>query len=299
MKKVLFIYLSFLAIYTLAQNNDLNPNSKWHCKDLDGTSECKYTYNYNLYFNGDSIINGNQYLKLYKVGNVYNSFFSGNCPYYNAPYHGFTALVRYHQNKLFLFNGVSDDLYIDYNLQIGDTIKNVMFSPFFPLKITRTDSVNVNGNFLTRFFFQSTSTADTGYVMEKIGSNHGFISEFTPFFESYKELICYAENNIPVYNDQFIHHASCSIITGIQESDLQPLQFEIYPNPIMNEFAVKSKTNEQIKKLTIKNYFGQIISETYQADLSHRYDISYLKPGLYLILIETESGSTAKKIIKQ
>lgn len=291
---ILFVIFSF---YLKSQNNELNSASRWHCWDLDGTSQCKDTYNYQLYFSGDTIINGKLYLKLYREGQAYNSLFSTQCTPYNNYYNYFSGLVRYQQNKLYVFNG-SDQLYIDYNLQIGDSIKDVLFSPFTPLKITRIDSVNVNGNYLNRFFYQSTTTPDTGYVIEKIGSNHGFISDFTPFFESYKELICYTENNVSVYDTQNTH-TSCSIILSTSKNHLHSLQLEIYPNPVTSDVVIETQNNNVIKKLSLKNYLGQLVLEEVGPSANQKYNLSDLNKGIYFAEIETEQGTTVKKIIKQ
>jgi len=299
MKGIFIIFILLISHYSHSQNNDLNPNSRWNCWDLEGTSQCKDTYKYNLYFNGDSIINGNQYLKMYKVGYKYYSLPSGACTAINPYYHYFYALVRYHQKKLIYFNGSSDVTYIDYNLQIGDTIKNVDFSQFNLLKVTRIDSVNINGNYLNRFFYQCTTSTDSGYVIEKIGSYHGFMSEFTPWFESYKELICYSENDITVYNNTGIIHSSCNMALNLKSNDSAPVSIEVYPNPTHNTFTIDDRSNFQIKKIVIKNYLCQTISQFDSPLRNQTFDISTMENGIYFIEIETKEGILSRKIIKQ
>lgn len=299
MRLLLLFTATLITFYLKSQNNDLNINSSWHCYDLDGTSQCKDTRNFNSYFIGDTVISGNQYLKLYNKGYTYNSLFTAFCPYTNQFFNGFNSLVRYYQNKLYVVNGLSEDVYIDYNLHIGDSIKNVLFTTT-PLKITRIDSVNINGNYLNRFFYKSINSADTGYVIEKIGSNHGFIAQYTPFFESRRDLICYAENNITVYNDPHNNTASCDITLNTKTNHLNSLQLQIFPNPVTNEFMIEFKNSHQtINKMIIKNYLGQIIQNIDQPKTNFNFDISFLKSGMYFIELETEKGTVLNKIIKQ
>lgn len=298
MKKIITSLLILVSLIECAQNNSLNPNSKWSCWDLDGATQCKDTYKYNLYFNGDSIINGNQYLKMYKVGYEYNSLYSSFCNVPNSNYNYFEKLVRYHQNKLLYYNGSADVTYIDYNLNIGDSIKNVAFTST-PLKITRMDSVNVNGNYLKRFFYKCTTSLDTGYVIEKIGSYHGFLSEFTPFFESYKELLCYAENNLTVYTNIGATHSSCDITLNLNSTDLQSEFLEIYPNPVSDKLTISSLTTNEIKKIVIKDYLGQTAIQFKKPSINPNFDISLLANGIYFVEIETGNSKITKKIIKQ
>lgn len=299
MKSILITFMIFISCYSFSQNNDLNQNAKWNCIDMDGTTQCKDTYKYNLYFSGDSIINGNQYLKLYKVGYMYNSLFSSFC---NAPpsnYCYFNSLVRYYQNKLLIYNGTSEKTFIDYNLQLGDTIKNVLFSLYDALKIHRIDSVNINSNYLKRYHYKSISNInDSGYVIEKIGSNHGFISEFTPFFESYKKLICYSENNITLYNEPSASD-NCELTLGVIEKDNTESTIIIYPNPTSNSFSIRSKNYKSIiKAITITNYLGEIISrENYTSN--SKFNLSNMSNGIYYVLIESETGTFVRKIIKE
>lgn len=300
MRRTFTVFILLISIYSHSQNNDLNPNSRWNCWDLDGASSCRATYNYNLYFNGDSIINGNQYFKLYKVGYKDYIVYPGGCIGPRQYYHYFYTLVRYHQNKLYIKDNFSEQLFIDYNLQIGDSIKNVGFTTGIPLKINRIDSVNINGNYLKRFFFQSTVNAlDTGYVIEKIGSNHGFISEFTPWFESYKELICYSENNVTLYTDPNSNH-NCELTLNINETNNESNIFSLHPNPASNSFSIKINGNQSTpKNIIITNYLGEIILEEPYKEHNFNFSISHLPNGIYFVLIETASGTSVKKIIKE
>jgi hypothetical protein len=69
----------------------------------------------------------------------------------------------------------------------------------------------------------------------------------------------------------------------------------IFPNPANEYFNI----NQRSVEVVIYNIVGNAI-QTYQGNYSseHRFDISALKAGVYLISIKNESGSVTKKLLK-
>ena len=66
----------------------------------------------------------------------------------------------------------------------------------------------------------------------------------------------------------------------------------IYPNPTKGMFSVESES--QIQKVIVSNSFGQIVFTTEQTKI----DLSNYPNGIYFLKIETISGSTINKLIK-
>ena len=71
----------------------------------------------------------------------------------------------------------------------------------------------------------------------------------------------------------------------------------IYPNPI-NEIMTIKFPSATIAEVVIYNILGEETMRNSISDLSNQIDISYLKSGLYLVSIETETLAITKKIIK-
>ena len=71
----------------------------------------------------------------------------------------------------------------------------------------------------------------------------------------------------------------------------------IYPNPI-NEIMTIKFPSATIAEVVIYNILGEETMSNSISDLSNQIDISYLKSGLYLVSIETETLAITKKIIK-
>ncbi|PZD77745.1 T9SS type A sorting domain-containing protein [Mesonia sp. K7] len=69
----------------------------------------------------------------------------------------------------------------------------------------------------------------------------------------------------------------------------------IYPNPTQNEFSITAD-NHQIQKVNLYSLQGKLI-KTFSDDIS--YIISEFNSGIYFAEIQTEIGTTVKKIIKK
>lgn len=76
---------------------------------------------------------------------------------------------------------------------------------------------------------------------------------------------------------------------------LQEKNIRISPNPANDYFNI----NQRSTKIVIYNILGNIV-QTHKGNFNsdYHFDVSALKSGVYLILIETDSGSATKKLIK-
>jgi hypothetical protein len=305
-KIILYIFIVFSA-KAMAQNNQLLQNAKWHASRYAkySGSSCYWRRDYNQYFNGDTLINGNQYYKLFETGTHLDQpgGQQGICPnlYYSYTQNS-SILVRYDQKKLLIWSSTNnqEEVFLDYNLHVGDTITNVGFSkPYgmnLKIPVTSIDSVLVNGTYLKRFYYEG--AMGSKYVIERIGSIQGFLETYSYDFESGSNLTCYSENQITLYNEPSSSN-SCDITLVLNETNFKQENISIFPNPASDELKVITKNGEQIIKVQIKNYLGQLITTFNQPDSLYSYDISSLKSGIYLIIIETSIGNVSKKIVKQ
>lgn len=308
MKKFITYFFILLSINLFAQNNQLDINAKWYISTSakNMSDGCYSKRNLNQYFNNDTIINSNQYFILSEVG-FHQNYSSGQwtgCPT-NSYSYSFTSsiFVRYYQKKLLIWSSTTnqDEVFLDYNLNTGDTITNVGFTKVFgtnlKLPVTSIDSVLVNGVYLKRFYYYH--SMGTKYIIEKIGSIQGFLNTYSYDFEGGSLLNCYSENSITLYNEP-TSSAICDLTMSLNEKTTEDLTISLFPNPATNEFMVNTRNSHHtINKMVIKNYLGQIILKIDQPKTNFYYDISSLKNGIYFIELDTETGSVVSKIIKQ
>lgn len=158
--QLLTIFIAF-NFCLQSQNNELNANARWHINSYakDMSNGCYSREDFNNYFIGDSMINGNQYLQLY-ISGIHQGMPSGQqgCPGNSYSYSGnLYTLIRYHQKKLMIWSPATnqDSIFLDYNLLVGDTIKDVGYTRAQGLNaklvVTSIDSVLANGAYLKRF----------------------------------------------------------------------------------------------------------------------------------------------------
>ena len=76
----------------------------------------------------------------------------------------------------------------------------------------------------------------------------------------------------------------------LSTSNLEETKFSFFPNPVKDVLHINSK-NKIIKKLTIYNNLGQIVSENHPNTLSPNINTSSLNSGLYLVNILTNDGN--------
>ena len=83
----------------------------------------------------------------------------------------------------------------------------------------------------------------------------------------------------------------------LSSSNFEARDFSIFPNPATNQLNIQSE-NVAIQHLEIFNLSGKrVLQQTYNA--TEAIDVSSLAKGLYIIKIETDSGSFTKKLVKE
>ena len=121
-KKIIYL----LLLYYCSANGQtpsrfpVSPDSKWKITEVTydvGESQTKILDKYEYFINSDTLINSQQYYKLYKTG----------IAYYDTPFYYeniYTGAIRDDSNRIYLVDKDEsvEVLLFDYNLKLGDTI---------------------------------------------------------------------------------------------------------------------------------------------------------------------------------
>lgn len=137
-------------------------------------------------------------------------------------------------------------------------------------------SFAVNANSNTQLV--TTSITDDNLILSFASGEYGIT-----------ELIIEASSDGLSVTDTF--EIEVSFNTGSVELSSKSLQ--VYPNPCQNVLNVKSVS--KIQSLSLINLKGQVLL---QNTYSSTVDLSEMKSGVYILVIETESGILRKRIIK-
>ncbi|MFW6225160.1 MAG: T9SS type A sorting domain-containing protein [Bacteroidota bacterium] len=258
------------------------------------TSLLRYT------IHGDTTINEIQYSKLcLETGDTIN------------PKVQTIGGLRESEKKIYyigqtIYSGGFEDEYLlyDFTKQIGDTIKHDYHGRFYSV-VLDIDSVSIYGSYRKRFevdnhwFYQNPD-----YIVEGIGSVKngllGHISDIPTCGTHYWEHICFRENRIVKYlNPSFSDCFPSNLLTGIEQLDYET-DFDIYPNPFINEIQIENKFNHQDLTFKLIDINGKTLIEKniYNDKVTLELNVS---SGLYNALIINVNGEIlmTKKVIKE
>ncbi|GEP49533.1 hypothetical protein FNO01nite_02050 [Flavobacterium noncentrifugens] len=148
------------------------------------------------------------------------------------------------------------------------------------LKTTQTISLDY-------LFFSNVGTVtQTTYSYYKNGSPMS-----VPVFRSTHTNI-----NVPLMQIDYTTDSLESFEAQLNTSDFEVSGFSIAPNPATDFVTIQMKNNEIIRNLKIVDVNGRIIIES--NPIENTLDLSQLQKGTYFAQIKTDSGTFAKKIIK-
>lgn len=297
--------LILISYFGKSQNNSFNSTANWSISSYTANMTCITNDVYNSYFNGDTIINANHYYKLYKSGNKFNQ--PGCNVIFNNYYVDLNLkiLTRYFNKKIYFIDlnasNPTEKIFLDYNLNIGDTIKNVDFTttPFgnFSFVVSSIDSFLLNTYYFKIFNFLDQYQGQH-FLVEKFGSSFGFIEHFV-HFEKESHLNCYASSGITKFVSPKNTDPNCFLTTGLNNLDESNL-ISVSPNPTngLLNISYPHRKNEPIN-VYVKDIIGKEISMTQIFQNQNTININNLNSGIYFIEFKTSNGIVIKKIIKE
>lgn len=305
MKKILPLLFCLLSITQLrAQFNVYHPfpDSNVYWKEVSTSSavtggSCE-TYGY--CFIGDTLVNGHLHHKLYQVGGIYSSsIICYGTPANVISYYG--AIWQDTMKHVYLFTGQAgskDTLLYDFNLQVGDTLKQYNCSPtyYVPCYVSNIDSINIDGIYRKQFIITAVPSIYTGgqaqivdSIIEGIGSLQGLIEYIGPIFEVATNLTCFWQNGhaYQFYANPGPFGDSCQVFGPLATKYINNItcSFKLAPNPTSNQVKLSYQlpANQNVGELLLYNTFGQLIrsEKISSANSTITQDVSILSAGVY------------------
>ena len=282
-------------------------NPTWHCglgsEGFPGHDPFESEYIY--YLNGDTIIENHTYHKVFRRGriNYHLSLHPQYDIFFNEPTQFFVRQVNrsirfYHiesSNSNSIFN--TDSLLVDYNYEIGDTVKGHIFEEcgYSTDTIQKIDSVFINSEYRKVFYLDTIFGA---VITEGIGHqtmiDNRFDAEvFYPLCGgigfSYS-LYCYGQNDVPLWTAED-NGWGCSLTLEIPEQ--LNFDFSISPNPASDYIHI-SLNEPQTFSVKIYDINGKLLIETDKSTIP----INILKSGIYIINLSNNDGKAhIKKLV--
>ena len=302
MKKILLIVFSgFLSFLASAQKIHFTDTSNvWHVLDTYDGGSVHHIFSYN----GDTVINSNAY----KIMLCPGQWASYPLCYSGTDCHSFiredTIL-----NKVFVLTNDTEQVLMDYNLNIGDSIlyKNINHQIYID-KVSGIDSTIINSVYHKVWYFTNLIYPPGGpkpmySVIEGVGCLDG------PLFMPYPNwglndffLTCFYHSSTnplvsPSVLDEsnsiyFNNHTSCTV--GINAASKTISGYTLSPNPATTSLTITA-TNK-ITNITITNLLGQTVY-THECN-TEKVEISVtdLPTGVYFVKI---NGTEVRKFVKE
>lgn len=305
MKKLILILWSvILATSYQGQSQDYHPfpteNAIWHTAFYNMFNP-NYKSEFGYYIDGDTILGGKQYKKIFRYSNSLNntSFYAG---------------LRENDNKqIFCFlDGFGEQMLYDFNLQVGETMHYDVGGGYGEFQwdehhivVTSIDSILLqNDEYRKRWKFDA--TVDTW--VEGIGSIEWY-GLFDPFINIFTlggdifEFACFRHNDTILYLDNpFCQFCRCFEHVGMEQFQQNTSkEILIHPNPARSSVQVNTTgCNPEISYLIIRDLYGRKVKRCAVDYEETLISLSGIGQGIYFLEFYTANHhfAGAKKILK-
>jgi hypothetical protein len=263
----------------------------WKSRLLGGLGGYTASLSYKL--NGDTLVNGFNYSKVYENNYLFGMMREEEKVVYFKPNPEYV-------NYLFFECDSSEFVLYDFNLEIGDTFYTASCTEFGPAdstyftKILDVDSIQINdGSFRKRYLLSEISwmlpygLCGLFEWVEGVGN-----VSFDPFyfhvdcFESASYFTCLKIGENEIYRN-------CAADSN---KEIETINFKIIPNPTFNKVYIEGLNAYSDYTITIYNLKGTAILGNLHNQAS--IDLSSFDRGIYYCLIQTAQFQIVKKLVK-
>lgn len=291
MRAVAFILGVLFNFYSLAQTqNIIESGDVWQEVDyIMDTSPSGATHRTDVYHktDGDTIIDGLRYFKLYRV-HVYEY----ENPELEWTFSGFlrqdTVLRQIYVKGTHSTD--KDKLWYDFNATVGDTINNeaLKTETGYDLVVTKDTTemlIDSPVRMLEIEDFGWDCDNNSFRLYDGIGTSYGFWGTIIPALSDAPGcLICYSKKGRPVYSSNF-EFQNCDLLTGIKLKRNLSINALISPNPVSSgasELILEAKFTRS-SKIYIQDINGRILKEYHVSGMNPVLQLPKLSVGVYSI----------------
>ncbi|MGQ0826992.1 MAG: T9SS type A sorting domain-containing protein [Bacteroidota bacterium] len=293
----IFQFCSLIQLVAVAQNYTAFPENTavWDIyhrpSPYDQYNGIDHYHRYKM--QGDTLINSLSYNKIYR------SDYAVSSPYpslgtYNYQFGIRQDSVMKRVYAIFPSDNI-DTLLYDFNLQVGDTLKNSYISlPSWygpgPQTVTSIDSISFHGNY-NKFYKRYHLSAGSGATLiEGIGNANGLIEETHGFFEAGLELRNFCNSA----------HSDCTVsfTLRIDVKNANNSSIIISPNPFTSETQINF-SNEYNGTVKITDVLGREVEAINFTGKKLKIQRGEMKAGIYFVQMVDENNNSSIKIVIQ
>ena len=301
----LFCILSFLQtnILTSQVYQPLGvEDATWIFKGYGEIESTAWAYK----ISGDTLVNNQQYKKLYHV-DLTVQFNPGQARDYLIADTNLFALVRDDiQNKkvyikyldYFIYENFVPDsclqqvntndnefLLLDFAKNIGDNFDDCMTTFVMNQQIKTDTLLNIYGTNRRSMSLRESDADPDNFIglIEGVGYTSGLFQDFGFIFHAGKGLVfkyCVGSN------------IDCGLLSASEEV-IQQSEFQIYPNPTNDYLTLES--SYRFVHARILNISGQVVSSISDWNGLNTVDVSDHTPGIYFIEVQTKDNKISRR----
>ena len=294
----LFLFTCLLTPASAQVNTYFENNPIWQVSSsCAAPAPCIRYDTYNYYVNGDTLINGTTYIKIFKNGTYYYNWFSPNpIPPGCAGWFSYSDTVPLHllrsdNKQIYILNSGVDELLYDFDLAVGDTLP-LTYNNFDPLiTVTAIDSLFTPYGYRKKFELAGSGSTATE-LLEGIGSHRGFIEPIHGILECGYGLMCYSLNDTAWYPAS---GPTCELNMGLAGNAKADV-ISVYPNPFNEQTTISWPGSSAMEWIAIYDSKGRKIrTEANIQDSPYQMQRGKLPAGIYFIELHSKDGYVVEK----
>ncbi len=214
-------------------------------------------------------------------------------------------------HKVFILVNDTDQVYLDYNLNIADTFvyyTNIALVTF-RYYVADTGSVIINAaRYRTWYYIPVSPTAsdfEAYYVVEGVGCTNGpaFIGMPSTGFTR-PCLVCFFNNGLKPALSAAVNGAGGCVFDNLSSCELATEQviltprINIYPNPTSDEISIDlAEPPASNVQVTIGDITGNVVCISTLTGQHNSISVTGLHNGLYICTIKTGNATVRQKVV--
>ncbi len=242
------------------------------------------------YFDGDTLINGTQYKKLYK--DFRDTIFSN--PIYVQDQLVYEAAMRQDGDLVYFIQAgaTTEMLYADFDISVGDVLN--YYQNGQNNTVLAIDSFPLGNTYITAYELNSGS-----YFYEAIGGAHGPFRDYSFGIEGGTYLACFTHygNSVGVGPFYTAYDCTPTVITNTT-APTALRSVKIFPNPT-NDLITIQRENNAVIKIRLTDLFGRQLLYQQGAENVISLSTEHLVAGVYFIIMEENGHTFSRRFIKQ
>jgi len=287
------IIIALLCYKTISYSqNFINDSKLWADVSLvQPTGTTHYETNY-FKFNGDTVINGGTFHKLYSSTDSMQLNWS------------LRSLWWERNDSVFQYchpcGWINDSSLLVYNFNLAEGDTFTLYPDYLYMKVDSIRFLQWGGSIRKHWFFCKTNSDTSSWNrtiwIEGVGQL-GLMSRSSDIdiMGAYNQLLCFHENGNLIYQNP--NYTDCYVYTNVPAITKSNEHINLFPNPASTKLTFTIPKNSNSATYTLYNLQGVVQLAGNNNKTETELNVSSLQRGLYFLKISTNKKTITKKVV--